>query len=164
MKFRRVFLLAMTLIAVALTGCGARGAQSNANAVAVNSNTGDTVNGAKTNAEELSLLIAMPYEAEDIAWKQSVDQKRITAVLRFDNVDTQKLQAEAEKFGPAESVKIEPQTWFPDELTAQSDLKGDSPLTGKAYPANQFFQDPYNSGKIVRVDGTEFYVLELTAK
>jgi hypothetical protein len=163
MMFGRVLLLSATL-AVVLSGCGARGSQSNANAAPTNANTGDTVNGAKTNAEELSLLIAMPYEAEDIAWKQSKDQKRITAVLRFDNVDTQKLQVEAEKFGPAESVTIETQTWFPNELTAQSDLKGDAPLTGKAYPANQFFQDPYNSGKIVRVTGTDFYVLELTAK
>jgi len=130
----------------------------------VNANAGDTENGARTKVEDLSLLINMPYEAQDVSWKQSKDQKKITAVVRFDPEDTNKLIADAEKFGPPQNGTVDAQSWFPDELTAQSDLRGDEPLTGKEYPANPFFQEPYNSGRLVRVDGTDFFVIELTSQ
>ena len=165
MTFREIAtILALVLVSSALVDCGgkAQGNASNA-ASAVNANTdGDAA--ARTKVEDLSLLVNMPYQAQDVTWKQSRDQKKITAVLRFDPEDTGKLTADCEKIAPAQDASVDTQSWFPDELTAQSDLHGDTPLKGRAYPANPFFQDPYNSGRLVRVEGTDFFVLELAAK
>ena len=159
---RRALILIILTTAVA-AACGSKPTANNANAAAsANANT-DTQNGARTKVEDLSLLINMPYDVTDLTWKQSKDQKKITAVMRFDPDDEKKVIPESEKFGPAQNVTVETQSWFPDELTAQSDLHGDQPLTGKAYPANQFFQDPYNSGRIVDIAGTDYYILELSA-
>ena len=155
--------IALLLLVIATAACGPKPAQTNTNSGASNANAPDTQNGARTKVEDLSLLINMPFEAQDVTWKQSKDQKKITAVVRFDPEDTNKLVVEAEKFGPAQKATVDAQSWFPDELTGQSDLHGDEPLSGKAYPANLFFQDPYNSGRVVRVDGTDFFVVELTA-
>ncbi|MBV9242958.1 MAG: hypothetical protein JO314_13215 [Acidobacteria bacterium] len=154
----------VVLSAVGAAACTSKPAGSNTNAAATSNANSDTQNGARTKLEDLSLLISMPYDVQDVTWKQSKDQKKITAVLRFDPDDEKKVVAEAEKFGPAQTVTVDTQSWFPDELTAQSDLHGDQPLTGKAYPANQFFQDPYNTGRIVDIDGTDYYILELTAQ
>ncbi len=146
-------------------GCGSRPAANNSNGSSAGSNANaDTQNGARTKVEDLSLLINVPYDVQDVLWKQSRDQKKITAVIRFDPDDEKRLIADAEKFGPPQMVKVDTQSWFPEELTAQSDLHGDEPLSGKAYPANQFFQEPYNAGRIVDIEGTDYYVLELTSQ
>jgi len=157
-------ILAFIAVSTLLLECGGRTPANGSNAAAANSANAESDNGPRTKVEDLSLLVNMPFDAQDALWKQSKDQKRITAVLRFDPEDTAKLTAECEKFGPAQDASVDAQAWFPDELTAQSDLHGDEPLKGKAYAANPFFQDPYNAGRIVRVEGTDYYVLELTAK
>jgi hypothetical protein len=166
MTFSRTGLI-LTLAAV--TACAlacarkSDGLAANTTSQSANANAADVEKGARTTAEELGNLIRMPFEAQDVAWQQSKDQKKITAVVRFDPEDTQKLIAECEKFGPGQPATVDTQPWFPDELTAQSDLHGDAPLAGKAFPANPFFQDPYNSGRVVRITGTDFYVLELAS-
>ncbi|MFL6373781.1 MAG: hypothetical protein ACJ73D_03855 [Pyrinomonadaceae bacterium] len=160
---RALILVSLTVAASAACSSKPVANKANTSTAAANANT-DTQNGAHTKVEDLSLLISMPYDVQDLAWKQSKDQKKITAVLRFDPDDEKKVIAESEKFGPAQNASVETQSWFPDELTEQSDLHGDQPLKGKAYPANRFFQDPYNSGRIVDIDGTDYYVLELSSQ
>src|SRR5258708_33653192 len=115
-------LIFMILVAAVGTSCGSRPPANNANASAApaNANT-DTQNGAHTKVEDLSLLISMPYDVQDLMWKQSKDQKKITAVIRFDPDDEKKVLAESEKFGPGQNVTVDTQSWFPDELTAQSE-------------------------------------------
>lgn len=142
--------------------CGGRAAD-NVSTANVTSTTA-IANGVKTNVEELSLIINIPYEAEDIFWKDDKGQKKLTAVLRFDKVDTDKLNADLEKAGAAVEAEIEAEDWFPDELRSQSEMKGDTALKGKTYPANPFYSEPYASGKVTRIDGTDFFVLELAAK
>ena len=160
----RTAFIVLPIIIFAL-GCGPKPDQANTSSAGanVNANT-DTQNGARTKVEDLSLLVNMPFDAQDVTWKQSKDQKKITAVLRFDPEDTTKVTAECEKFGPVQDASVDAQSWFPDELTEQSDLHGDAPLKGKAYPANPFFQDAYQSGRIVRIEGTDYFVLELAAQ
>ena len=161
--FRRGLIFVVSAAAIGIA-CSSKPPANNTNTAATaNANT-DTQKGAHTRVEDLSLLINMPYDVQDVVWKQSKDQKKITAVIRFDPDDEKKIIPEAEKFGPAQNVTVETQSWFPDELNQQSDLHGDNPLTGKAYPANQFFQDPYNSGRIVDIDGTDYYILELSTQ
>ena len=68
-----------------------------------------------------------------------------------------------EKNKQADLVDVGAETWFPEELTAQSQLSGEGVLKGTAYAANEFFNIPYGSGKVTRIRGTDYFVLELTA-
>lgn len=143
--------------------CGGK-VDINSNPSTAANTSAETTNGAKTNVEDLSLLINIPYEAEDIFWKEDKAQKKLFAVLRFDKVDTDKLLQDLAKSGAAVDSTIESEEWFPDELRSQSEMKGDTALKGKSYSASQFFSENYTGGKITRIDGTDFFVLELTAK
>jgi hypothetical protein len=127
-------------------------------------NAGDNNNIARTNVEELALLVNVPYEVEDIVWKPDPALKKVTAVLRFSPVDANKVVAEAEKVGAAENATLAIETWFPAELIAQGDMSGDNALRGLAYPANSFHQEPYTTGRITRIEGSDYFVLELVAK
>ncbi|MEJ7624623.1 MAG: hypothetical protein WKF34_11585 [Pyrinomonadaceae bacterium] len=122
------------------------------------------VNAAKTNAEELALFVRLPYETEDIVWKEFPTNKKLLAALRFSNADADKIGKECSTFGPAESVSLPVETWFPEELVAQGEMSGDSALRGLACPANSFFQEPYLSGRIARIESTDYFVLEVSAK
>lgn len=143
--------------------CGGS-ADGNAAPTTASNASAENTNGAKTNVEDLSLLINIPYEAEDIFWKENKISKKLTAVLRFDKVDTNKLVADLEKLGHGDMVEIEAEEWFPDELRSQSEIRGDSTLKGKSYTAAPFYSEPYINGKIARIDGTDFFILELTSK
>ena len=120
-------------------------------------------NSERTNVEELALLVNVPYEAEDVVWKEYASQKRIIAVLRFSDADSTKLVAEAEKVKPPEAASISSEPWFPAELIAQGEMSGDDSLKGKAYAANQFFQPPYSNGRIIRIDASDYFILDVTA-
>ena len=143
-----------------MPGCAAKPTNT---AVAANSAETDP-NAPKSSAEELDLLITLPYEAEDCVWKASPDKKEITAVLHFDTVDTGKLGADVERLQPGTEVTIPTQTWYPIDLVVDSDLHGDDQLRGKAFSAAPFYKEPYNGGRIVRIQGTDYWVLELNAK
>mgnify|MGYP006955962902 CR=1 FL=1 len=162
--FRRLAVVFLSLSQILLSiSCGGRAEGNVAPSPASNSSLENT-NGVKTNAEELSLLINMPYEAEDIFFKEDKTQKRLTAVLRFDEVDTNKLASDLEKTGSAADATVETEDLFHPELRSQSEMRGDVALKGKSYTAVPFFSVPYNEGTITRIDGTDFFVLELRAK
>jgi hypothetical protein len=110
------------------------------------------------------MLVNVPYEVEDIAWKDYPASKKVLAVLKFSPADADKIVADAEAAGPAQMVSIPAETWFPEELIAQAGVSGDDALKGNAYPATSFFQEPYTSGRITRVGDSDFFVLEVTAK
>src|ERR1017187_917837 len=57
----------------------------------------ENANVPKTNQEELSLLINVPFETEDIEWKEDATKKEIPAVLLFSSADANKIVADAEK-------------------------------------------------------------------
>jgi len=160
--FRTVVILALFLCAMEFSGCGGENKNANFNA-ALATTALENANSAKTNVEELSVLVNVPYEAEDIVWKETADHKRIIAVLRFSPGDANKIVSEARSQAP-QNVKLSSETWFPAELIAQSEMSGDDSLNGLAYAADLFFQEPYTSGRIVRIEGTDYFVLELSAK
>jgi hypothetical protein len=163
-QFRQLAAILLLLSqALLFISCDGRADGNVTDTVASNS-TSENTNGVKTNVEELSLLINIPYEAEDIFWKEDKAQKKLTAVLRFDKADTHKLIADLEKTGTAADSTIEADDWFPDELRSQSEMRGDTALKGKSYSASLFYSEPYTNGTITRIDGTDFFVLELTAK
>ncbi len=158
---RTVVILALFVSATVFFGC--TGSDKNANVRTPNSIV-ESANSAKTNVEELGLLVNIPHQAEDIAWKESVDHKQLIAVLRFSTDDAKKIAADAAARQTPQNVKLSSENWFPAELIAQSEMSGDDSLNGLAYPADGFFQEPYTTGRIVRIEGTDYFVLELSAK
>ncbi len=47
---------------------------------------------------------------------------------------------------------------------AQSELSGDETLKGNSYAANDFLQSPYEAGKLTRLEDSNYFILELSAK
>ena len=158
-------LVALISIYALSTACsgntnGVANSKSSATANQANAN----VNAVRSNVEELGLLVNIPFETEDIVWREYPSQKRILAVLRFSPADSNKLVAEAEKIRQSEQVSVSSETWFPAELTTQSEMSGAENLSGRAYAADQFFQEPYSSGRLIRIDQTDYFILDVTAK
>jgi len=110
------------------------------------------------------MLVNIPYEAIDTVWRDDAPNKKLIAVLRFSTADCEKIVADATRIKPAAPAVIQSESWFPDELIAQGELSGDDTLKGMAYAANNFFQDSFNDGRLVRIDGTDYFVLEANAK
>jgi len=166
MTFRRTDIagvFAFTCLFIA--GCGG-GTNANVNGkpAAPNANAAAADREPKTNAEELGVLVNIPFEAEDIVWKEEPGTKALVAVLRFAPADSAKVVAEAEKVRPPANVTLQSETWYPDELVAQSDTSGDDTLKGLSYAADMFLLPPYNEGRLVRVEGTDYFVLEVSIK
>lgn len=161
--FRQLVASLLLICALLFVSCGGR-PDGNAATLSASNSSAENTNAAKTDVEELSLLIKIPYEADDIFWKEDKTQKKLSAILRFDKVDTNNLMADLEKTGSGVDSEIEAEDWFPPELRSQSEMKGDTALKGKSYQATQFYSEPYTNGSITRIEGTDFFVLELAAK
>ena len=162
---RTVVILALFLSVVTFSGCVGGNNNSNTNSAVLNP-TLENANSAKTNVEEFQLLVNVPYELEDedIVWKENTAQKKLIAVLRFSAENANKIVAEAAARQAPQNVSVSSESWFPSELIAQGELSGDDSLKGLAYRADSFFQEPYTSGRIGRIEGTDYFVLELSAK
>ena len=146
-----------------LSGCD-DGQSNAANGTAAVNLQASNSDAPKSNVEELSMLVHVPYEAEDIVWKQDPITRNIVAVFRFSQEDASKLVAEAGRAGSGKAVSVPVEAWYPDELVAQGEMSGDSTLKGTTFPANMFFQEPYNMGRITRVEGVDYFILEISAK
>lgn len=158
-------ILALFLLTLSLAACGGRADKGNTQGAAnVPANTAENVNSPKTNVEELGVLVNIPYESEDIVWKEFDKPRKLIAVLRFSPADADKIVAEAGKNGKTSVVTVENETWFPDDLIAYGDMSGDDTLKGTSYPATAFLQEPFNEGRIVRIEGTNYFVLEASVK
>lgn len=165
MNIKSGVILALFLSTASLLACVGGNKNANVPPTTTASNSpGANANSAKTNVEELGLFVNVPYETEDIVWKEDTANKKVIAVLRFSPLDANKIVAEAEKNGPPQNVSIAVENWYPDELTAQSEISGDSTLKGLAYPANTFYLAPYTTGRITRIEASDYFVLELSAK
>ncbi|MGD9562364.1 MAG: hypothetical protein AB7F88_10350 [Pyrinomonadaceae bacterium] len=139
---------------------------SNANVRNSNRAIEPGMDGAKDNAEELSSLVKLPYEPEDLVWKEfpGAQGRRLVAVFQLTDDDAKKLVDTASKTRPGAPVSIASETWFPTELVTQSEISGDTGIQATSYSAEQFYQSPYNEGTLSRVDKTNFFVLEVFAK
>lgn len=138
-----------------------------------NSNQGTVESGeknsapiAKDDAEELGKIVNLPFAPEETTWREDAaapNPKKLTAVIKFSPEAAAAIARQAENVKPATYSAIEAEAWFPAELIAQSQLSGDETLKGATFAADNFINPPYNQGKITRVDGTNYFVLELSA-
>lgn len=149
------------LLLILLSAIGCSGRTENANLPSnANTNANAELNSANSNLEELKMLINVPYETEDLAWKKEGGSDNIVAVLRFSPEDADKIAAES---GPAKGkVSISPESWYPSELTVQSETSGDSGLDGTVYDPKLFVMAPYSHGRLIRIDATNYFLLELS--
>ena len=138
---------------------------------------GENQSPAKDDAEELGKLIKIPYQTEEALWKTdqvvkdqnnnsdpAPDNKKLIAVLKFNSADAQKIVEQAEQYRPAGEVSINVESWFPPELIAKSQESGDETIKGNRYAPNDFAQPPYQNGSLTRISGTDYFVLELSAR
>lgn len=165
MQFSRVAsVLILLSLAQILTNCSAPAGNSNSpNAIAANSSNASSQAGPNDNIEELMLLVRLPLEPEEVAWKEKPEQKKLTAVIRFSPENATKMAAEMAKNGQASPETLTVETWYPAELIAQSDVTGESSLKGRSYPAEPFLNPPYTKGKITRVENTDYFILQISS-
>jgi hypothetical protein len=161
------FYLPLSLILSSLL-FGTCSAEPGGNVASTNSNANANANASKKandNLEELGMLIKLIDEPEDVLWRDEpiADGRKLTAVILYLPASTDKIIADAEKHGTPADVSIEPADWYPKELISQSELSG-GPLQAKQYPANDFFQAPYSAGRLIRIEGTDYIIVELSTK
>lgn len=175
MHFAPKILIAL-FIAALYAGCtGSQNTASNANTANETANT-NVAHAVKDDIDELEMTIKMPYHPEEAVWREEIlgkagdsrlpapTDKKLVAVLRFLKEDADKVASQAEKYKAAAPATLNTEKWFPAELIAQSQTSGDETIKGASYPANDFLNPPYSDGKITRIDGTDYFVLELIAK
>lgn len=174
--YKTGLILALALSSVLLDGCS--GTPSGNNADGSNANTASgSGRSANESAEQLGMLIKLPFEAEEVAWKEqslgkaesnsrvpAANERKLVAVLRFSDEESAKLVSSLATRGTPEQVSLSPEEWYPAELVAQSEFNGEAGLRGESYPADDFYQSPYLSGKITRIAGTNYFVLELFSR
>jgi hypothetical protein len=113
------------------------------------------------------MLVTLPVEPEDVAWKETTGPdgtRKLTAVLRFSGENAAKVSSQAAQHRPAVPAELSTEEWYPAELISQSELSGDTMLKGQTYAANDFYRPPYNDGRLTRVENTDVFILELTAR
>lgn len=166
MKFLRpVAILTFFSLLLLLASCSSPSGSSNDAANSGNRkadiSSSNTANG---NAGELGMLINFTWEPEDLTWNRNEQKKLVTAVFRLDADDQKKLleQLAAKPQGARKEIQLE--EWFPAELIAQGESAGGSSVSGNAQTAEDYFQPPYNEGTITRIEGTDFFIIEVWTK
>lgn len=138
-------------------------ANQNANAANANSSNSTPVNiVAKDDIGELGKIITLPAAPEEATYYEfDSSGKKLVAVLLFNEANAAQIVAAAQKFKPFAPADIDPEVWFPPELIAKSQETGDTSLKGVEYAADDFLRTPYNKGRLVRINDTNYFVLEL---
>lgn len=139
-------------------------------------NADNAANLAKDNTEELSEIIKFPFapDEETTLWRETVSgdknsdnqipapaDKKLVAVIKFPAEDTIKLVELAAQHQTPQPVEIATETWFPPELIAAGGISGNSMLKGTAYSAVDFIKPPYTQGRLIKIENSDFFVLEL---
>ena len=161
---RRGGLIPIILTSILITGCGENAGDGANNQNAAVSSVVNNTSKAKTNAEELGLLINFAWETEDLAWKKDDAKNTLTAAFRLSPEDAKKLSEQLSAKGQNAPKEVTVEDWFPAELIAMGESTGGSSVPATAYPATDLYQPPYTQGTISRVQGTDYFVIEVHAQ
>lgn len=156
----------LTVFSFAATSCS-----KNTENIATNSN--NTIQPPKSspandNIDELGMLVKLPFVVVETAFLETPanadNAQKLVAVVRFTSADAEKLVAELTKSGEPVTASLVPDEWFPTELITKNEMTGDGGLTGRSYSAEMVIQPPYTSGRVIHIDETDFFVIELSTK
>jgi hypothetical protein len=156
-RIAAVFLFALF---AACIGCSS-GPDGNSNANSNTANSANTSNASKANdsLEDLRSLINVPFEPEEVTWRQTDNNKRLVAVLLYIPAEHKTLVS---KFaGAGTPVQVNVEQWFPTELTTMAETSEEMKIDGKAFPATEFYQPPFTSGNAVLIPETNYLILDL---
>lgn len=171
-KFSAGFLI--LIFASFFVACGGSG-NSNANQTAANNqvNSGDANSNAPSeDLMELINKVRLPELPEENVWREEISgdqttggkaRRKITVVLKYTPEGSARLVSLIAARQPVAEAEIGTEDWFPEELIAQSQISGNESLKVDSYAANDFFNEPYSQGKLSRVRGTGYFILELSA-
>jgi hypothetical protein len=168
---RRFTVFFIILVVSALTGCV--GGEKTANSANRSGNSNANVNSdslaAKDNIEDLETMIRLPFHPADAVWRDDPASgpekpRKLTVILNFTADESNKIVEASAKGNPGTPFEIETESWFPPELIAKSQASGNETIKGKSYPATEFTQAPFTEGRVSRIDGTDFFVVELLAR
>lgn len=139
--------------------------QSNTAASANQSNSAAKEKTSNDNAEELGMIVLMPAEPMEVAWREetvpgSQSEKRLKAAIRFEPADADRISAQAAQVKAPSDAEIDSEEWFPPELVTQSEMNEGSKLKGKEYAADAMLQQPFTRGRLVRVENSDYFILE----
>ncbi|HEY0051146.1 MAG TPA: hypothetical protein VGB68_17765 [Pyrinomonadaceae bacterium] len=159
------FLLLSIILSVSCGNQTEPNANGRTNSNAANIANNENCSVSNDDIAALGNQVLLPLVPEEVSFceenvKDSGD-KKLTAVLKFTEEDSKNLVAQAEKHRPAEAVEIGTEQWFPLELSAQSRLSGNESLKGNAYAPTDFLQLPYKTGKLVKIENSNYFILEL---
>lgn len=134
-------------------------------------------NRTKDDIEELRNIIELPDDAEEAVWREEVlsaaaaaragkkeGTSRLVAVLRFEGRSAERFDLRIRSIGKGERVSLATESWFPAELVAKGQTDSQEMISAMSFPATSFAKAPYADGRIMRAEGTSYYVLELFAK
>ncbi len=164
-SFRAVGFFAFLTFSIVVGGCvGDENANNNGAKSGQNSNPNTSSSPAKDDVEEFNKVVTVAIDPDEVIWREIPTEKgkRLVAVLKYSSADAQTVAAQAEKHRAPLNGELDAEDWFPPELIAKSQASGDEILKGKNYAANDFFSESYKNGKLTRIDGTDYFVLELT--
>lgn len=124
---------------------------------------------AKDDIEELEALINLPFHPDEALWREdsvpgNEKMRKLSAVLKFTKAESSKISEIIAKSESPAPFEIEAESWFPPELVAKTQESGNGTIKGKSFPATDFARAPFADGRISRIDGTDFYILELYAR
>jgi hypothetical protein len=165
-KSKSIWLLLLSVILS--VSCGNQ-VESNAN-VKANTNAANVAGSENSNVSNddvaaLANEVLLPIVPEEVVWRDEAvknsSDKKLTAVMKFTEEEAKNLVAQAEKHRPAEAVEVDTEQWFPAELIAQSQLSGNESLKGNAYAPTDFLQLPYKNGRLIRIESSNYFILEL---
>jgi hypothetical protein len=151
---------------VLAAGCSQQAENANRPANAANSSNANAVaNSANDSIDELRATVQVPFEPEDLTWRivdAGQNKKRLVAVFLLSPETFRSLSAKYGGGGNTVEVNVEP--WFPAELKAMGDTSEAMMVTGRAYPATEFFQPPYTAGNFILIPETNYAILDVRSE
>jgi hypothetical protein len=112
--------------------------------------------------DEEGLLSYMSFGAvaEEVMWVRN-DEESVTAVIRCSPENCNALVGSLQVTEAPVSVSIEVSEWFPAELKAQASTSPAGNLKGTEYPAGRLLTPKAESGRIIRVEDSGYFVADL---
>lgn len=163
MRSKLAILLSIVSFTIFAACSGQPTAENTNESLPVPSQSVDPAKAANDNAEELGMLITLPYEPVEVAFRESEGNTTLTAVVRFSTAEADTITKKAEAVKPAEDTQVKVEEWFPSELVDRSDVQLEPTIPGKLYPANEFFKEPFTAGTVTRIGETDYFYIVLTA-